>query len=60
MAVPKKKTSRSKRDMRRSHAFVKAPNLSSCPKCHEPILPHHVCPECGYYRGRKVLGKEEA
>jgi len=59
MAVPKKKTSRSKRDMRRSHDRVKVPTLSICPKCREPVLPHHVCPECGYYRGRKILTKEE-
>jgi large subunit ribosomal protein L32 len=60
MAVPKKKTSRSKRDMRRSHDRVKFPNLGICPRCHEPVLPHHVCPECGYYKGRKILEKEEA
>ncbi len=59
MAVPKKKTSRSKRDMRRSHDKVKTPNLSICPRCKEPVLPHHVCPECGYYKGRKILNKEE-
>ncbi len=59
MAVPKKRTSRSRRDMRRSHHRVKIPNLSSCPRCHEPILPHHVCPECGYYRGRQIIKVEE-
>jgi large subunit ribosomal protein L32 len=43
MAVPKKKKSRSKRDMRRSHDHVKMPNISLCPQCHEPVLPHHIC-----------------
>ncbi|MCL6451858.1 MAG: 50S ribosomal protein L32, partial [Acetobacteraceae bacterium] len=29
------------------------------PQCHEPKLPHHACPKCGYYAGRKVVEKEE-
>jgi large subunit ribosomal protein L32 len=33
--------------------------LSVCPQCHEPKLPHFVCPSCGTYRGRKVVVKEE-
>jgi large subunit ribosomal protein L32 len=31
------------------------PNLAKCPKCSEPRLPHHVCPSCGFYKGRLVL-----
>lgn len=60
MAVPKKKKSKSKRDMRRSHDRVKVPNIVTCPHCHEPILPHHVCPECGTYRGRTIIKTEES
>ena len=30
-----------------------------CPQCHEPKLPHFVCPACGTYRGRKVVVQEE-
>ncbi len=59
MAVPKKRTSRSRRDMRRAHHRLKIPNLTECPRCHEPVLPHRVCPECGYYRGKKILKLEE-
>jgi len=59
MAVPKKRTSKSKRDMRRSHHGMKMPNLSTCPQCNEPVLPHHVCPECGVYKGRNVIKVEE-
>lgn len=60
MAVPKKRKSKSKRDMRRSHDKATLPNLSKCPECHEPILPHHICPECGKYNGRTILDKEES
>jgi large subunit ribosomal protein L32 len=59
MPTPKKKTSKSKRDMRRSHDSIKMPNLATCPQCHEPVLPHHVCLECGIYDGKKILIKEE-
>ncbi|RLB38763.1 MAG: 50S ribosomal protein L32, partial [Deltaproteobacteria bacterium] len=55
MAVPKKRKSKSKRNMRRSHDHVKMPSLSVCPQCHEPVLPHRVCQECGTYRGRTIL-----
>jgi large subunit ribosomal protein L32 len=53
--VPKKKTSKAKRDARRSHHALKAPTLVSCPQCKSPKPPHAVCPSCGYYDGRKVL-----
>ncbi|MCS6902117.1 MAG: 50S ribosomal protein L32 [Myxococcales bacterium] len=53
MAVPKRRTTRSKRDMRRAnHDKVVAPNLIPCPNCNAPILPHRVCPECGFYKGK--------
>ena len=60
MAVPKKKKSKSRRDMRRSHDNVKLPNATTCPHCHEPVLPHHVCTECGTYKGRTILKTEES
>ncbi len=53
--VPKKKTSKSKRDMRRSHHALSAPQLTECSQCHSKKLAHHVCPSCGYYAGRQVL-----
>jgi large subunit ribosomal protein L32 len=59
MAVPKKKKSKSKRDLRRAHDQVKMPDISICPQCHEPVLPHHVCGNCGTYRGKTIIEKEE-
>jgi len=59
MAVPKRKVSKSKRGKRRTHKKTIPPNLSLCPKCNELKLPHHVCPSCGTYKGRKVIEVEE-
>ncbi len=59
MAVPKRKTSKSKRDKRRTHKNAAAPNPSSCPECGEATLPHHACPSCGSYKGRTVIETEE-
>ena len=59
MAVPKKKTSRSRRGMRRSHWKLTPATLVACPRCHEPTVAHRVCVSCGYYGGRKVLEVEE-
>jgi len=59
MAVPKQRLSRTRRDKRRAHDFLTPPNVVDCPHCHEPRLPHRVCPSCGMDKGRQVLKVEE-
>ena len=59
MAVPKRKTSKSKRDKRRTHQKTIGPNVSTCSQCGEAKLSHHVCPSCGTYKGRFVIEGEE-
>lgn len=59
MAVPKKKTSKSRRDQRRSHHGVSPTNLGTCPECGERKRPHHVCTSCGTYRDRQVIAVAE-
>jgi len=54
MAVPKKKTSPSRRNMRRSHHALKPAAYAECPNCGEFKRPHHLCEACGYYDGREV------
>ncbi|MDX2440771.1 MAG: 50S ribosomal protein L32 [Desulfobacterales bacterium] len=58
MPVPKRKTSKSKRDKRRTHQKVTAPNVAECPQCGEATLSHHACPSCGTYKGRSVIETE--
>jgi len=55
MAVPKKKVSKSRRDMRRSHHALVRPNIAECPNCGEVKRSHHVCKACGFYDGREVV-----
>ena len=55
MAVPKKKISRARRDMRRSHHALAADAHIECPNCGELVRPHHVCGACGYYKDREVV-----
>ncbi len=58
MAVPKRRTSRSKRNMRRAnHDKVVVPNLAACSNCGEPSVSHRACPACGFYKGREVIKK---
>lgn len=55
MAVPKRKVSQSRRDKRRANWKLTAPNLATCPKCGEPVMPHHACKACGTYKNKVVL-----
>lgn len=60
MAVPKKRTSKSRKGMRRSHDSLKfTENVIECEACGELKLRHHVCEACGTYRGLQVFPVEE-
>ena len=56
MAVPKRKTSKTRRDKRRASSYrLPKVTTSECPNCHEVKLPHRVCKACGYYDKKEVL-----
>ena len=55
MAVPKRKTSKSKRNQRRSHHRVSNVNIIEDKKSGEYRLSHHVDLKTGYYNGKKIL-----
>ena len=58
MATPKKKTSQSRRNMRRSHDALTANSYHECPNCGELKRPHNVCPKCGQYDGKEVVAQK--
>ena len=55
MAVPKRKTSVSKKKMRRSHQRILGANVIEYKKSGEYKLSHHVDLKSGYYNGKKIL-----
>ena len=57
MATPKKKTSTSRRNMRRSHHALTANSYMECPSCGELKRPHNVCGSCGQYDNKEVVAK---
>ena len=59
MAVPKRKTSPSKRNMRRSHDSLKLVNIVNDKESGEPRLSHRIDLSTGMYKGRAILKKKE-
>lgn len=57
MAVPKKKTSKSRRNSRRAHDSLSKINIAFDSKTGEPKLPHHISLD-GFYKGREVIKKK--
>jgi large subunit ribosomal protein L32 len=59
MAVPKKRTSRMRRDMRRSHDALDGAQIrstvASCPNCGAIKQQHHLCLSCGTYKSQQIL-----
>jgi large subunit ribosomal protein L32 len=61
MAVPKRRTSHARQGNRRSHDALPRVAGARCQRCQQACMPHRICPNCGWYRGRRdVLGGGEA
>lgn len=55
MAVPKKRRPKPRTKTAHSINFrASAKNTGICKNCSAPVLPHMICPVCGFYKGRKV------
>jgi large subunit ribosomal protein L32 len=60
MAVPKRRTSKSRKLKRRTHDRAPVVAIQPCPRCGDPRRPHRVCPTCGYYGDQKRIEVEDA
>ncbi len=58
MAVPFRRTSKTKKRMRRTHLKKEVGALTTCPKCGTTLRPHRACTKCGYYKDKEVIKKE--
>lgn len=60
MGNPARKTSKAKRDSRRAqNSKMSLPGIVECPNCHEMMLAHRVCKNCGHYKGKEVVATAE-
>lgn len=55
MANPKRRTSRARRGNRRAGKKRTVQQLVACTNCGASIIPHHICPSCGFYRGKQMV-----
>ena len=55
MAVPFRRTSKTKKRMRRTHLKKEGGAITSCKKCGAAIRPHRACTKCGNYKNENVL-----
>ena len=59
MAVPQRRTSKTRKRKRRTHFKITVPGMVVCPNCGEMKLAHRVCKECGHYNGRMIIEEKE-
>ena len=58
MAVPKRRTSKMKKRMRRGANRWRAPKFATCSECGSAKMGHTACPSCGYYKEKQVMTVE--
>ena len=59
MAQPKRRWSKARTALRRATWKLEKQNLVECKHCHEPVMQHRVCKNCGYYNGKEVIAQED-
>ncbi len=59
MAVPFRRTSKTRKNMRRTHYTIAESTTTKCPKCGESIKPHRVCTKCGTYKNKEIIASVE-
>lgn len=59
MGIQKRRHSKARVARSRSQWKAARITLVACPQCHQQMIPHRACPNCGYYAGRRVVQIEE-
>lgn len=58
MIAPARKTSKGRKARRRASTFkVSKPGIVECPNCHDMMLAHRICKNCGFYKGTEIMAK---
>lgn len=60
MSKPKTRHNKRRTGNRRAHHALKALQTTKCSACGADVLPHHACPACGAYNGRKAMSIDAA
>ena len=55
MGLTKRRFSKARTASRRAGFRAQPVTLVDCPQCHARMVPHRVCPTCGYYAGRQAI-----
>ncbi len=56
---PKRRHSKGRKGKRRASISLSAKKTVKCSNCGSPILPHAVCKNCGFYKGKEVINKSK-
>jgi large subunit ribosomal protein L32 len=57
--LPKRKYAKTRQRLRRQHLRQTRAQVVRCPRCGAPHEAHHICHECGSYRGRQLFDFDE-
>jgi large subunit ribosomal protein L32 len=55
MPVSRQRHTKARRDRARIYHQLKAKEMVACSNCGAKIIPHIVCPKCGFYKGKEVV-----
>ncbi|HKC14894.1 MAG TPA: 50S ribosomal protein L32 [Patescibacteria group bacterium] len=56
---PKRRHSKGRKGKRRASISLSAKKTVKCSNCGALILPHAVCKNCGFYKGKEVINKSK-
>lgn len=60
MAVPRARHSNAKKNSKHAHLAKKPLSITVCLNCRNSVIPHHMCPSCGHYKGRSYRTEKDA